>query len=128
MRKWLGDDKMLTEYAGFGKFLVFICKDNEGPCRLKKANGKQLNKMTAREHYKCLFKYCFVHWIRDVDEKRDKGAPETRIKSPSVLAAMKSLWSAREVPDFDRKIETIRRGGKRAGGEFETCWKRRRCS
>ena len=90
-----------------GKFLSFIAKGNKAICT--GIPDKTWEQLSEWQHIRHIYRYCEVHFKRNILKLRGKISWE-------VERAMLSLCSAHPLSDYNATIDTIRSGGSHAVG------------
>ena len=90
-----------------GKFLSVVARGNKTACVA--IPDKTWEQLTEWQHIRHIYRYCEVHFKRNILKLRGKVSWE-------VERAMLSLSSAHPLGDYDATIDTIRNGGPNAVG------------
>ncbi|KAF8576068.1 hypothetical protein K439DRAFT_1541551, partial [Ramaria rubella] len=95
----------IGQALGLGRCCEEICRNMAGYCTIEWT--RVLHTLTPYEHLARMYRYCFAHFVRNVN--RLKGHI-----SLGVWSAMMSIASAEPLPNFEATLELIRQGGKKA--------------
>lgn len=98
-----------VKHSGLGMFCVELCQNNTTICAYER--NRQLRDLNPYDHLRRFYRVCITHF------KRNVLALRTHVSS-EVYSAMLSLASSEPQPDIEKTYATIRRGGRKAQGEF----------
>ncbi|KAJ8468567.1 hypothetical protein ONZ45_g17202 [Pleurotus djamor] len=101
---WVADAHK-GQALGLGKFCQYLCRERMDP--VPDEPTRRLCDLGPYEHLQRCYKACIVHFKRNIHDLRHHTSKETQ-------DAMLSLASAEPHPDFNKALEVIQKGGKKA--------------
>ncbi|KAF8574781.1 hypothetical protein K439DRAFT_1624082 [Ramaria rubella] len=95
----------IGQALGLGLYCEEMCRNMAGYCVIERS--KALHALTPYEHLARFYRYCFIHFVRNVLALKGQVSLE-------VCTAMLSIAAAEVLPDFEGTLQQIHQGGKKA--------------